>query len=88
MSQQLIECEGVNLERALKRFRDTPVFCVNQDVSDLMPFQAAMRQAAATDGSVWYVPENYVHVAAAPVKPDYTAPLPEILSRTKRGGRK
>ena len=82
MSQQLIECEGVNLERALKPYRDLEHFCVDQDIADLMSFPDAMRQAAATDGSVWFVPDGYVHTAepvAAAI--DYTKPLPGILSR-------
>lgn len=83
--QQLIECEGVNLERALKPFRDLPHFCVNQDVSDLMSFPAAMRLAAALDdGTVWYVPEGYEPAG----KLDYTKALAPILSRAPRGGRK
>ena len=62
----MIEVEGINLPKDLKPFRDMPAFCVNRQAGELMSFRDAMRLAAASDGSVFYVPENYSPATAAP----------------------
>lgn len=78
---ELIEIEGPNLPRELKQFRTLERFSAHvagETVGELMPFADAMRQAAATDGTVWFAPEGYA--SAAP----YSDPVPSYMSKKKR----
>ena len=94
MSPNIIEIETVNLPREMRQFRGEDRFVAYAPdgyVSEPTDYSSAVRLACGmrADACVGFLPGEPEPVTAAPAgKPDYSQPLPEILSRTKRGGRK
>jgi hypothetical protein len=92
MSSQIIEILSPNLPLDLKQYRNEEKWCAYirpEQPGALVSYSEAVREAIAlgANGCVGFVVVEPVSAVPAG-KPDYSQPLPDILSRTKRGGRK
>jgi hypothetical protein len=85
--QHIVEVEGVNPPRELRQFRLDDRWVAYTDLEHPgvpTSYSEAVREAIALgiNGCVGYVIEEPAPVVS---KPDYSKPLPSLLSRKKRG---